>query len=182
MTYIRNQTLISEIIYILIVGSFVLLTGCAAQINEKTSFNSSEATTSKISILLEVQSLEKVEKSKSLSSSIAELKKMISMKYSGSIVSASEKPKSEALLKITIEQFRHVSGFGRFMAGAMVGDAVLKLNVKLIDLGGDRIIHESTLDTQSSFGEGIFGATTSRQIEAMSVKIVDILNSNTAKS
>ena len=42
------------------------------------------------------------------------------------------------------------------MAGAMVGDAVLKLNVQLIDLADNRVIHESTLDTQSSFGEGVF--------------------------
>lgn len=159
-----------------------MLCGCAAQINEKTSIKSTEATATNASVLLEVQPIEIIDESKSLTKSIAELNKVISMKYSGSIVSTSENSKSEVLLKITIEQFRHVSGFGRFMAGAMVGDAVLKLNVKLIDLADKRVIHESTLDTQSSFGEGVFGATTSRQIEAMSEKIVDILNSNTAKS
>ncbi|MDC2890357.1 hypothetical protein [Psychrosphaera algicola] len=168
--------------YFLTIAMVVMLCGCAAQINERTSIKSTEATASNVSVLLEVQPLERIDESKSLTTSIAELKKVISKKYLGSIASASENPKPEALLKITIEQFRHVSGFGRFMAGSMVGDAVLKLNVKLIAVADGRVIHESTLDTQSSFGEGVFGATTSRQIEAMSVKIIDILNSNTAKS
>jgi len=85
-------------------------------------------------------------------------------------------------VEITIEHFRYVSGFGRFMAGVMVGDAELMLNVKLVDLSTNQIVSESQLDTRSEFSEGIFGATTSRQLEAMSKKIVDIINSSAKNS
>lgn len=50
----------------------------------------------------------------------------------------------------------------------MVGDAELKLSVKPSDLATNQTVSESQLDTRSQFSEGIFGATTSRQLKAMS--------------
>jgi len=80
-------------------------------------------------------------------------------------------------VNISIENFRFVSGFGRFMAGAIVGNAQLMLKIKITELSSGKVIGESFFDTQSEFSEGVFGATTSRQLEAMAMKITEYINS-----
>ena len=68
------------------------------------------------------------------------------------------------------------------MAGVMVGNAELRLRVKLKDLTTNKIMNESQLDTRSEFSEGIFGAITSRQLAAMAKNIVSIINSSAKNS
>ena len=134
------------------------------------------------SISVAISSSNSISKSRDLTKSITELNTLITTDYKGNLIPSNSSNQADISVEITIEHFRYVSGFGRFMAGVMVGDAELMLNVKLVDLSTNQIVSESQLDTRSEFSEGIFGATTSRQLEAMSKKIVDIINSSAKNS
>lgn len=107
-----------------------------------------------------------------------ELNKLIAKEYQGDVLKGNTSDQAEVSVKITVEHFRYVSGFGRFMAGVMVGDAELKLNVQLLESMTKEVISESVFDTRSEFSEGIFGATTSRQLQALSKEIVNLINSS----
>lgn len=134
------------------------------------------------SISVAISSSNSISKSRDLTKSITELNTLITTDYKGNLIPSNSSNQADLSVEITIEHFRYVSGFGRFMAGVMVGDAELMLNVKLVDLSTNQIVSESQLDTRSEFSEGIFGATTSRQLEAMSKNIVDIINSSAKNS
>ena len=134
------------------------------------------------SITIDIVTSRTINKSKDLSKSIDELNKLITAKYKGNLIPNGTSEQADISVEITVEHFRYVSGFGRFMAGVMVGDAELKLSVKLKDLATNQIVSESQLDTRSQFSEGIFGATTSRQLEAMSKKIVSMINTSSKNS
>lgn len=165
----------------LVIVLFVL-SGCAAQINEVTRESLKPEKVVAQSIFLDVTSSDSLSQSKNLSDSIAKLKTLISKNFNGNILLKNSSNSNGMALKVTFEHYRHVSGFGRFMAGAMVGDAELRLNVRIVDLSTNQVIRESTLDTGSEFSEGIFGATTSRQLEAMSKKIVSFISSTKTNS
>lgn len=160
----------------------LFLTGCAANIKEviKDPIEHQELTSQKL--FLDISASKYVAKSSDLNRSISELDQLIKKNYSGGISTLNSNAKSGLSVKVLIKHYRHVSGFGRFMAGVMVGDAELSLTVQILDLSTDQILGESILDTRSEFSEGVFGATTSRQLEAMSQKIINIINSSTVNS
>lgn len=111
---------------------------------------------------MDISSSKPLPKSRDLVNSIVELNNLIIKDSKGYISANKPLTQSGILVEVTIEHYRHVSGFGRFMAGVMVGDVELKFNIKLIDLATNKLVHDSKLDTSSEFGESIFGATTSR--------------------
>ena len=159
-----------------------LITGCAANIKQSVKTSNTQQGTMPNSITLDIDTSGTITESKDLSKSIDELNKLIAAEYKGNLIPNGAPEQADISVEITVEHFRYVSGFGRFMAGVMVGDAELKLSVKLIDLTTNQIVSESQLDTRSQFSEGIFGATTSRQLEAMSKKIVSMINTSTKNS
>lgn len=85
-------------------------------------------------------------------------------------------------MSITVLDFRYVSGAGRFWAGILVGHARLQVRVQLIDLRNGNMLEDTTFGTSSSSGAGIFGATTTRQIEGVSEAIVNMLGGNASSS
>jgi len=157
----------------------LLVSGCAANIKENVHnpINESEKTP-KEAVYLDISHAKYISKSKDLTNSMNELGRLISKK----LTVVQSKPNSGLAVDISIENFRYVSGFGRFMAGVMVGDAELKLKIKVTELSSGNIIGESVFDTQSEFSEGIFGATTSRQLEAMAIKIFEYIKSGEKNS
>ena len=159
-----------------------LITGCAANIKQSVKTSNIQQGIAPNSIKLGISASNSITKNKDLVNSINELNKLISKEYKGNLLTDNSSDKADISVEVTIEHFRYVSGFGRFMAGVMVGDAELKLSVKLIDLTTNQIVSESQLDTRSEFSEGIFGATTSRQLEAISKEIVSIINSSAENS
>lgn len=159
-----------------------LIAGCAANIKQSVKTSNMQQGAIPNSISVAISSSNSISKSRDLTKSITELNTLITTDYKGNLIPSNSSNQADISVEITIEHFRYVSGFGRFMAGVMVGDAELMLNVKLVDLSTNQIFSESQLDTRSEFSEGIFGATTSRQLEAMSKKIVDIINSSAKNS
>jgi hypothetical protein len=157
----------------------LVISGCAANITEvvHNPINQKEKSLQN-AVYLDVTHAESILKSKDLINSMGELELLISKKLNV----VKNKPVSGLAVNISIENFRYVSGFGRFMAGVMVGDAELKLNVEIIELSSGNVIGKSVLDTQSEFSEGIFGATTSRQLEAMAVKVTEYIKSSEKSS
>ena len=153
-----------------------LFSGCAAKVNKESVQPSNQAIPLTNIIYLDISSLSTVPESKDLNNSIYELQNLLSKEFGNKLLPISDSNKEGTGLFISIENYRHVSGFGRFMGGIMVGKAVLRLNVKLVDLATNSTIVDSNLDSRSEWGEGIFGATTSRQLEAMAKEIVKIVS------
>ena len=86
-------------------------------------------------------------------------------------------PEAGIKANLTIEDFRYVSGAARFMTGIMVGKARLQVRVELTDLSTGKKVGESAFGTSSNTSEGIFGGTTSRQLEAVAVSVATMLRS-----
>jgi len=157
----------------------LLVSGCAANIQEVVHNPISEnEKAQKEAVFLNIFHAKYVSNSKDLTNSMNELRQLISKKQ----IVVKDKVNSDLAVNVSIENFRYVSGVGRFMAGVMVGDAELKLKVTVTELSSGNVIGESVFDTQSEFSEGVFGATTSRQLEAMAVKIIGYINSSVKNS
>ena len=159
---------------------FLLLSGCAANVKEviHNPVNKVDVAFKDV-FYLDISHSKSIPKSKDLTSSIQTLNELISKKHNGSLTILSnvkDKVNNGVQVNISIQNFRYVSGFGRFMAGVMVGDAALMIKIRMIEISSGKVIGESHFDTQSDFGDGIFGATTSRQLDAMAVKVVQYMN------
>ncbi|CAM4405615.1 DUF4410 domain-containing protein [Pseudoalteromonas maricaloris] len=172
---VGNLPLMKHLKIFAVIISVLIFSGCAAHIQETSKTANRAVGKTPQSVFLDITSSHSVSKSKSLSNSINELKALIAKDFNGSIVESGSAEQAPLSVEITIEHFRYVSGFGRFMVGVMAGDAELKLNVKLINTDTNEVVGESILDTRSEFIEGIFGATTSRQLEAVSKKVVSMI-------
>jgi hypothetical protein len=175
MRHFRNFTLLFFLLF---------LYGCAANIKEEVHKPlSSDGNNAIEQIYLDISHPKHVPTSTDLAKITTELKQLISGKYSGMTQDSSLsqlKPDNGIGVYISIEHLKYVSGVERFMVGILAGDAELRLGVKLVELSSGDVIGESVLDTRSKKVEGIFGATTSRQLEAVAQKIVeDIQSSNT---
>ncbi len=164
----------------------ILGTGCAAYVQETVSKPTTLRQENTSNIYLSISGKPAVVESDGYESSTEELRNVLSEKIKAAIPSAhvengdASAPHTQGFkAKLTIEDFRYVSGLGRFMTGIMVGKARLQVRVELIELGSDRKIGESSFGTSSQTSEGIFGGTTSRQIEAVADSIVAMISKNT---
>ena len=163
---------------IILVIFVCLITGCAAKVKQSVTTSNITSGSMPSSILLDIQPSRTITRSTDLSKSMLELNKLIAKEYRGDVLKGNTSNQAEVSVNITVEHFRYVSGFGRFMTGVMAGDAELKLNVQLLDSMTNEVISESVFDTRSEFSEGIFGVTTSRQLQALSKEIVNLINSS----
>lgn len=86
-------------------------------------------------------------------------------------------PGQGILITLTIVDFRYVSTTARFLSGVAGRSARLAVKVEVSDLETNQKISESKFGTSSSPSEGIFGGTTSRQIDAVADGIVTMITS-----
>lgn len=171
----------SVILFVTILG-----TGCAAHVQETVSKAATVRQENISNIYLSISGQPSVVESDGYESSTEELRNVLSEKIKAAMPSAhvengdaSASHAKGLKAKLTIEDFRYVSGFGRFMTGIMVGKARLQVRVELIELGSNQKIGESSFGTSSQTKEGILGGTTSRQIEAVADSIVAMISKNT---
>lgn len=121
---------------LILVAVMCLLVGCAANINAnlKQHSNSQQGAMPQ-SILLDISSSNMVSQSKDLTNSINALKQLITQEYKGKVFADTTLDhQADVAVDITIQHYRHVSGLGRFLTGIMVGDAELKLSIRIVDL------------------------------------------------
>lgn len=78
-------------------------------------------------------------------------------------------------MEITVLDLDDLSGAGRFFTGIAAGHARLEVHVVLTDLRTGSKVGDAEFGTKSSNWEGIFGATTSRQIDAVADHVVDMI-------
>ena len=168
--------------YFILTIFLLLIVDYAANITQSVKISNIQQSTLPTSVTLNMSTSNSISKDKDLINSIFELSNLISKQYKDDFLLDTASTKANFSVEIIIEHFRYVSGFGRFMAGVMVGNAELRLRVKLKDLTTNKIMNESQLDTRSEFSEGIFGAITSRQLAAMAKNIVSIINSSAKNS
>lgn len=161
-----------------------LAAACASNVHQNIS-QPVESRAEKVeNIYLVISNTSSVQTDSNYVQSVDELRNAIREQLQLAMPSASlvsEKvPPTGIKASITIEDFRYVSGAARFLTGIMVGKARLQVRVELIDLATGKKIGESAFGTSSSTSEGIFGGTTSRQLDAVAAKVVVMLRS-TAK-
>ncbi|HVC29467.1 MAG TPA: DUF4410 domain-containing protein, partial [Gammaproteobacteria bacterium] len=113
------------------------------------------------------------------SNSMTEFKSELTQKFSESLpgtnLAFSPPPAGSNLgeqLNITVTDFNYVSGAGRFWGGIFAGHAKLQVHVVITDLKDGKQLDDASFGTSSSNGEGVFGATTSRQLDSVSSAIV----------
>lgn len=82
-------------------------------------------------------------------------------------------------MEITVLDFNHVSGAGRFFAGIAAGHARLEVHVVLTGIQTGNKFGDAEFGTKSSNWEGIFGGTTSRQIDAVADHVIDMIAGKT---
>ncbi|MET4695185.1 hypothetical protein [Endozoicomonas lisbonensis] len=165
-------------LYILLLSLF--LTGCAAKINKSLVDNNDGTTriTSESKILL-IQTLasERVKESRNISQSISELNDLvvrnINQQKPQTVIILDQSLESNIGLNLSIERFRYVSSIERFMTGVILGDAAIKIRAEIVDSETGKIINQSIFDTESETIQGVFGATTPRQLEAIAEAIAD---------
>jgi len=152
----------------------LIMTGCAAQVSKAPKLSDRKTITSpaeQIIILIRTYPEYYVQKSSDLTHAIAKLNDLLRNNIESQIPHSKVyfKPghQENVGMNISIESFRHVSNFERFATGILVGDAMLRLKIKIIDLQTDRVIDKTTFNSASETMHGIFGATTPRQVEAM---------------
>ena len=109
------------------------------------------------------------------------MSKNISLRKPETKISLDSSLENNISLNLTIVQFRFVSSFERFMTGIILGDAVLRISAEVVDVSSGKTISKSIFDTESETIQGIFGATTPRQLDAISEAIADFYISSVAK-
>ena len=90
-------------------------------------------------------------------------------------IKSSEENIEGVKIQLFINDFSYVSGAGRFFGGILAGDARLNFDLKLYSLKDNTLIKEENIATTSSKWAGIFGATTSNQLEFASKQVLSII-------
>ncbi len=177
----KNLNLNQNILLCSILTLF-LTVGCASNIKEMshTSAEPSEVDVGN-KVYFEITTAGDFRSSKNYQSTVDKLKlhiiENLKEQNPSYIFPNSERGDNGLLVHIDIKDFRYVSGGARFWGGIIAGKARLSLLVKLSGLETNEVLNETSLGTASELKQGIFGGTTSRQVEAMSVKIVEMITS-----
>ena len=88
-------------------------------------------------------------------------------------MSVSDKESNPELsLKITVTDLSYTSQGARIMAGIMSGRAILKTDVVLKDNNSNKILWKVQTNAESKNSQGVFGGSTTTQVEALSNQII----------
>lgn len=163
------------------VTALVLLTGCAASVNNTSSSAPPLKTTSASakSITLNLSG----DKQHTEGSDWAKLKAawQSGMKNAATAIGASYaeqdgKPRATGqdgtVVAIQIKDYRYLGTGTRYGLGAFSGNAFVDANVKFINARTGTVMGERNYNTTSSAWQGIFSPMTDKQIEALSTEIV----------
>lgn len=159
--------------------AFLLAAGCASKVEQKVSkpvtIQKSEVKT----IYLQISHTPNVNADGAYVNAEKELSDAIIQKVKEKIPNANiittQKPLAGLETDVVINEFNYISGAARVFAGALSGKAKLGAKVTLIDIATNKNVGETDLGTSSKFSEGIFGGTSSRQIDAMAEQIVALI-------
>jgi hypothetical protein len=101
--------------------------------------------------------------------------KKVNMKMPKTNIITTQKPVAGLEANVVINEFNYISGAARVFAGALSGKAKLGAKVTLTDIASNKNVGETDLGTSSKFSEGIFGGTSSKQIDALADQIVALI-------
>jgi hypothetical protein len=160
------------------------VTGCAPRIQKAEVLHAAIPHEKLRNIQLRITNNPQFSTSRGYSESIDEFRLVLQEKITSAIPDAHVETSDESpapgpgiRVALTITDFRYVSGAVRFLTGVISGNARLGVKVELFDLETNQKIGDSNFGTSSSAKEGIFGGTTSRQIDAVSDSIVTMITS-----
>ena len=84
----------------------------------------------------------------------------------------SENLPGTVLVRITVNDYRHVSTGMRWAFGAFTGNAYVDVDVEFIELPSKRSLGTRRYSTASSAWEGVFSAMTDKQLAALAAAMV----------
>lgn len=155
------------------------LVGCASKVSQHVAEPTKTQQTSEKSIVLNVPVSKYFAADEDYLRSVKDLKSAIDHNLKiispSSVIQQGAGNATGLKANILIEEFYYVSAAARFLTGIMAGEAKLSVRVELYDLQSGEIVGESKFGTSSNISEGVFGATTSRQIEAVAKSIAEML-------
>ncbi len=158
-----------------------VITGCASQVQKSNVIQPSVQREKLHNIQISINPARRFSASRGYDESMDKLGRILQEKIASAFpdakVAIGSTPTSGPGLRIslTVLDFHYVSGGSRFFSGMMSGNALLRVKVELSDLQTNKKNGESILGTTSSAREGIFGAFTSRQIDAVTDSIVAMI-------
>lgn len=171
---------------ILTIITVFLIAGCASEVQPIPNMATSVQEQPGKVIYISITAAPAITSDSDYSSSMAEFQSTLSKKieddFPGTQVVFSQPPSGAASgqkMNIAVLDFRYVSGSGRFWGGILVGKARLQVRVQITDMHTGKLTGDSSMGTSSSTGAGIFGATTSRQIDGVTNAIVNMLGGGT---
>ena len=153
----------------------LLFTGCGSSTQEKISQSSvknSELKVFNISVSKGkyIRSLEQYNVSKG--DMVETLKEKLEKNFPSSHFKFDSDAQEGVNINLVISGLNYVSGSKRFLTGSMGGSASLKVKVLINDAKSNKTFEKYTFSKHSSKWGGVFGGTTSSQIEDMSKEIV----------
>jgi|SRR3954462_11442308 len=168
---------ISKILSLLM--AFVFVVGCASKVQQTVTKPVTVQKTEVKTIYLKIShgpgvnaDGAYVNAEKELSDAIIQ---KVKVKLPKTNIITTQKPVAGLEAGVVINEFNYISGAARIFAGALSGKAKLGAKVTLTDIASNKNLGETDLGTSSKFSEGIFGGTSSRQIDALAEQIVTLI-------
>ena len=176
-----------KLVVILITVMPVLIVGCATQVQQTGSFAPPATSVKPGDVIFgSITADQTVASSSDYASSMDDLRSALSDRLQqvlpGRTLIFNNPPAGVSAglkMEITVLDFNHVSGAGRFFAGIAAGHARLEVHVVLTDIQTGNKFGDAEFGTKSSNWEGIFGGTTSRQIDAVAGRIIGMIAGKT---
>jgi hypothetical protein len=88
--------------------------------------------------------------------------------------------KAGTLVRVKVNDFKYLSQVKRYMLGLMAGNGSMNVDVDYIDLPSKKLLATKNFSTSTNASEGIFSAATPKQVEAVSLEIVNDLRTAAA--
>lgn len=159
----------------------LVLTGCAAQSKILTSQPLQQELSRYSALAIDVTPGSGVARNADFEKVRPNLIKAIATKLPGrTTLAASQGTDGRAglNLKIVVKQLAYTSQGARMMFGISSGKAILMTDIELSDVETGRALWQASTEAVSGKQHGIFGSSTTTQVEALSEQIVAYLQSH----
>lgn len=165
---------LSKVLFV--VMAFALFAGCASKVQQTVSKPIAVQKSDAKTIYLTISHTPNVNADGAYVNAEKELSdaiiKKVNVKMPKTNIITTQKPVSGLEADVVINEFNYISGASRIFAGALAGKAKLGAKLTLTDIATNKNVGETDLGTSSKFSEGIFGGTSSKQIDALAEQIV----------
>ena len=179
--------LLSRIGLILIVA---VTAGCAATVSQPSASTEQIAVPSAAAkhLVLVVQGSPGVERSEDWQAfrgewraAMAQAAAQAGMKFDFADSGVPEVRAPATLVRVDVRDYRYLSAGARYGLGVFTGNAYVNSDVTFVDLPSKKVLGTRQFNTTSSAWQGVFAPMTTKQLEALAVRIVDEVKQGAAR-